>query len=154
VGGGGNVVQTYTGIGFAQNTSVGAGQVLEFYINFGTFGVIGGFLIWGGLMGWLDLRMCQSLTANDQKGFLRNYMICLALIQPGGNLVEVSVSVLGSAITSGIIAAFVLPRVGRDNSVRFAEGHVGSVYFTSIPGEPTPKLQRLSGSEKPRIGRI
>ena len=36
VGGGGSVVQDFTEIVFAEGTSVGAGQVLEFYVNFGT----------------------------------------------------------------------------------------------------------------------
>src|SRR5205814_7729697 len=47
VGGGGSVVADFTGIEFAEGTSVGAGQVLEFYVNFGTWGVIGGFLLLG-----------------------------------------------------------------------------------------------------------
>lgn len=45
IGGGGNVVHDFTGIKFARGTSVGAGQVFEFYVNFGTLGVIGGFSI-------------------------------------------------------------------------------------------------------------
>ena len=38
------LVTQYTGIQFAAGTSVGVGQVLEFYINFGSPGVVGGFL--------------------------------------------------------------------------------------------------------------
>jgi hypothetical protein len=47
VGGGGSIVRDFTGIEFGDNTSVGAGQVLEFYVNFGTWGVIGGFCYLG-----------------------------------------------------------------------------------------------------------
>src|SRR5579862_2036054 len=43
--GSGTVVSQYTGIEFAAGTSIGVGQVMEFYINFGTLGVIIGFLV-------------------------------------------------------------------------------------------------------------
>ena len=130
VGGGGTVVATYTGLGFANNTSVGAGQVLEFYVNFGAIGVIGGFLIWGAMIGWMDLKICQNLAENNQKGFLRSFMICLALIQPGGNLVEIVVSVVGSAVTSALIGNFLLPRIGvGDGPSKVPSGHHPSHHF-------------------------
>src|SRR5262249_13821257 len=47
VGGGGDVVSKFTGITFAEGTSVGAGQVLEFYMNFGMPGVLCGFVVLG-----------------------------------------------------------------------------------------------------------
>jgi energy-coupling factor transporter transmembrane protein EcfT len=106
VGGGGNVVEHYTGIRFAEGTSVGAGQVLEFYINFGTWGVIGGFLIYGVIIGWMDLRIMRCLFAGDDKGVLLWFMMCLALLQPGGNLLEITVSVAGSAITAKMIGFY------------------------------------------------
>lgn len=111
VGGGGTVVTDFTGLTFATNTSVGAGQVLEFYVNFGTRGVIGGFLIWGFLIGWLDLRIVENLARDNQKGVLRSYMICLAFMQPGGNLVEIIVSIVGSAVTSQVIGSFILHHI-------------------------------------------
>jgi hypothetical protein len=111
VGGGGTVVTDFTGLTFATNTSVGAGQVLEFYVNFGTSGVIGGFLIWGFLIGWLDLRVVENLARDNQKGVLRSYLICLAFMQPGGNLVEIIVSIVGSAVTSQFIGSFVLHHI-------------------------------------------
>ena len=40
VGGGGDLVSQFTGIKFAEGTSVGVGQVLEFYMNFGMPGVL------------------------------------------------------------------------------------------------------------------
>ena len=43
VGGGGSLVSEYTGIPFGEGTSVGAGQVLELYVNFGIPGVLAGF---------------------------------------------------------------------------------------------------------------
>ena len=114
VGGGGDVVTNFTGISFANGTSVGAGQVLEFYVNFGTAGVIGGFAIFGLLIGWLDMQICKSLIENNQKSYLRSYMVCLAFMQPGGNLVEIAVSAVGSAVTSTLISSFALKYIYRE----------------------------------------
>ncbi len=100
VGGGGTVVTDFTGIKFAEGTSVGAGQVMEFYINFGTLGVIGGFLLYGWLIGWMDIRIIDCLREGNKKGYLMWFMVCASLLQPGGNLLEVVVTAAGSAITS------------------------------------------------------
>jgi hypothetical protein len=112
VGGGGTVVRDFAGMKFADGTSVGAGQVLEFYANFGTWGVIGGFLLYGWLIGWMDLRIIERLTEGDQKGFLLWFMVCLALLQPGGNLLEVVTSAVGSAITAQGFGYFLNRRFG------------------------------------------
>lgn len=98
VGGGGSVVSDYAGMRFAEGTSVGAGQVLEFYINFGVWGVIGGFLIYGWLIGWMDVAIMRALYTGDQQSFLLWFMVCLALLQPGGNLLEIVTSAAGSAV--------------------------------------------------------
>lgn len=103
VGGGGTVVRDYTGIRFADGTSVGAGQVLEFYVNFGLWGVMGGFFVYGCLIGWMDIRIISCLLQDDQKGVLLWFMVCLALLQPGGNLLEIAVSAAGSAVTAQIL---------------------------------------------------
>ena len=95
-----------------EGTSVGAGPVLEFYINFGTWGVIDGFLVFGLFLGWMDFRAMECLNRGDQKGFLRRFMVCLALIQPGGNLVEVATSGVGAAVM-GYIFGYLLDRFFR-----------------------------------------
>jgi hypothetical protein len=100
VGGGGSVVREYTGKYFLEGTAVGNGQVLEFYVNFATWGVIGGFLLYGWMIGWMDLRIMKCLEQNDQRGFLLWSMVCLALLQPGGNLLEVVVTAASSAVTA------------------------------------------------------
>jgi hypothetical protein len=99
VGGGGSVVYDLTGIEFAEGTSVGAGQVLEFYGNFGRLGVIGGFLLYGWLLGRIDGRAVESLYRGDQSRFVFWYLIGLAMLQPGGNLLEITVSAAAAAVT-------------------------------------------------------
>ena len=100
VGGGGDVVTRFTGMRFARGTSVGAGQVLEFYASFGTLGVIGGFLLYGWLLAWMDLRVIAYLNKGDQRWFLFWFLISLALLQPGGNLLEIVVSAASAAVTA------------------------------------------------------
>lgn len=100
VGGGGDVVQRFSGYVAEAGTSVGAGQVLEFYANFGASGVIAGFFLCGFLIARVDLGAINSLRRGDDSGFLLWFLPGLAMIQPGGNLLEVVTSV-----ASAIIAA-------------------------------------------------
>lgn len=108
IGGGGTIVQDFTGLEFAEGTSVGAGQVFEFYVNFGTSGVICGFLLYGWLLARIDQRAIQYLRSGDQRSFLFWFMIGLALLQPGGNLREVIVSVASSAFAAYGAAYFLI----------------------------------------------
>jgi hypothetical protein len=106
VGGGGEIVANFTGQHFAEGTSVGAGQVLEFYINFGYPGVIIGFAALGfGLMR-LDRAIMDSLRKGDLKLLLRCAMPGLSMMQPGGNLPEIIVVTIGSVIGAYVITSF------------------------------------------------
>jgi hypothetical protein len=92
-----NIVSKYTGIGFAVGTSVGIGQVMEFYINFGTAGVVIGFLILGTVLTMIDTWAGMRIWAGDWLQFAAWYLTGLAMIQAGGSLVEV-VSSAGAAM--------------------------------------------------------
>jgi len=105
IGGGGDVVSQFTGIPFAQGTSVGVGQVLEFYMNFATTGVVIGFFILGVLLMRLDAGLMRSVRKGDMAGVLLFGMPGLALMQPGGNLVEVIVAAIGAFVASRILIA-------------------------------------------------
>lgn len=83
------IVTEYTGITFAAYTSVGVGQVMEFYINFGTAGVIIGFLLFGTLLTLLDTWAAERLWRGDWLQFAMWFLPGLALMQAGGSLVEV-----------------------------------------------------------------
>lgn len=116
IGGGRSVVSDFTGIVFTEGTSVGAGNPLEFYINFGWAGVIGGFMLLGGLLAWHDRHLLDGLRANDLRKVVLYGLPGLTLINPGGNLLEVFVAfvaaqfvargfviVLGSALVARIL---------------------------------------------------
>jgi len=81
--------------------------VLEFYINFGTLGVIGGFALYGWLLGRMDSWVMECLYQGDQRRFLFWFLISLALLQPGGNLLEVFTSAAGAAVTAYGIGYFI-----------------------------------------------
>lgn len=100
VGGGGDLVSSFTGLPFQVGTSVGAGQVLEFYMNFAVPGVLIGFFIWGALLMRLDCGVFAALKRGDMRGILLYAMPGLALIQPDGNLVTILVAFVGSMVMS------------------------------------------------------
>jgi hypothetical protein len=103
IGGGGDIVSNFTGRNFAEGTSVGAGQVLEFYMNFGYAGVVAGFALVGFVLARLDRGIMDGLRRGDLKYVLRCAMPGLSLLQPGGNLMEIAVVTVASIITAYVI---------------------------------------------------
>jgi hypothetical protein len=101
--GSGNLVSRYTGIDFAEGTSIGVGQVMEFYLNFGTPGVIVGFIIMGVLVTAFDWQAAERLARNDLHGFVLWFLPGIALLQVGGQLVEITASAAASLIVALLV---------------------------------------------------
>ena len=99
--GSGNMVTEYTGLKFVTGTSVGIGHVMEFYVNFGTLGVVLGFLGMGVLVTTLDVAAAERLALNNLHGFVLWFLPGISLLQVGGSLVEMTVSAV-----AGIAVAF------------------------------------------------
>lgn len=98
------LVTQYTGIHFAEGTSVGMGQVFEFYINFGTVGVIAGFAVFGLLVAFLDARAVDRLREGNWNGFVMAFLPGLGLLQAGGSLVEMTASsAAGFIVAAGFV---------------------------------------------------
>ena len=97
-GGSGYLVSDYTGIPFAEGTSVGVGIILELYINFATMGVFIGCAIFGCLVTWFDHAAAGYLRSGDDAGFVAWYVPGLAFQQVGGSLVEVAAGVVGALV--------------------------------------------------------
>lgn len=87
-GGSGDVVAHFTGQVFAQGTSVGAGQPLEFYVNFGWPGVFVCFMLLGFLLCWIDRHVAFYLAHGDMWTATRWLLPGLGLINPGGLMTE------------------------------------------------------------------
>jgi hypothetical protein len=131
VGGGGEVVSDFTGIRFAGGTSVGAGQVLEFYINFGVWGLVFGFLGLGFVLMRLDQGIMRALAADDTGGLLLRAMPGLTLLTPGGNLLEVLVAFVAAFVGAHLILWLNLFEV-RTAARRRAAGSVRAAHGPEI----------------------
>ena len=103
MGGGGNVVSDFTGLLFDPDTSFGAGQVFEFYVNFGIPGVLIGFLGLGYLLMRLDQGIMHALAANDMRGLLLRAMPGLMLLQPEANLLEILVGCVAAYLVAHLV---------------------------------------------------
>jgi hypothetical protein len=101
--GSGDLVATYTGYHFDEGTSVGIGQVMEFYINFGQSGVIIGFLILGSVIALIDKGAGESLLKADWLTFTCWYLPGIAFLQVGGSLVEVTASAAASLAVAVLV---------------------------------------------------
>jgi len=77
--GGSEIVSRYSGLEFASGTSVAVCPVMELYINFGTLGVIIGYLIFGTIVGLLDLVCSNMLERSDYQGFVFWFLPSMAL---------------------------------------------------------------------------
>jgi hypothetical protein len=116
--GSGDLVSKYTGIQFDETTSVGIGQVMEFYVNYGPPMVILGFFIWGGLLAWLDTVCVRALSVGNISRFITAFMVGLPMLQIGGSLVEVVTGVVGSLVMSYAFNTTILTRGTRRRQVR------------------------------------
>lgn len=96
------IVSKMTGIHVSNDTSFGVGNVMEFQINFGTPGVVVGFLILGWLIGTLDLRAATAERRGELGKVILFFLPCVALIQPNGSLVE-----LFSGSAAALVGAYV-----------------------------------------------
>ncbi|MGV8840413.1 MAG: hypothetical protein ACWA6X_08925 [Bauldia sp.] len=106
IGGSGTIVTNFTGVNFAAGTSVGAGQVLEFYYNFGTIGVIVGFFGLGFLLRFLDRKLMTGLVEGNLRLLLLYGMPGLALLQPGGSVIETAAAAIASLVAAHLILAY------------------------------------------------
>jgi hypothetical protein len=96
--GSGDLVSRFTGIQFAGGTSVGVTPVLEFYGNFGTSGVLWGFLFLGGIVMALDMAAGAFLAGGDWRAFTIVFLIGISFLNVGGQLAEVSMGAVGSSV--------------------------------------------------------
>jgi hypothetical protein len=105
VAGGNALVTAYTGIPFAVGTSVGIGQVMEFYINFGLVSVIAGFFVLGMLITVFDTRAARHLYRGDLQRFTFWFLPGLGFMAAGDSLM-----VMVANVAAGFVAALLVNR--------------------------------------------
>lgn len=115
------IVSQYTGIEFAESTSVGIGQVMEFYINFGDVGVVAGFIVVGTILWYFDRKAASALARRDDVEFVAWFVPSLAFLQTGGSLIEVTSTAAASGVLVGCIRYFARQNQARIVSKRTAD---------------------------------
>jgi hypothetical protein len=110
--GGRGIVSKFTGLEFAESTSVGIGHVMEFYINFGQWGVAIGFLLLGGLVRLFDVQAGTRLARGSVGGFTLWYMPALSAMNSGGSLVELTGTFASSWVLAWCICRWLVPVLG------------------------------------------
>lgn len=96
--GSGNIVSDFTGITFGANTSVGVGPVLEFYLNFGQWGMLLGGVLFGFYVGQCDARAGAALSQGDGWRCARWFLLGMPVILPLASLAEVVMSVASTVV--------------------------------------------------------
>ena len=129
--GSGDLVSRYTGYYFADGTSIGVGQVMEFYINFGQAGVIIGFLVIGFILALIDIRAGECIAKNDWINFACWYLPGAAVMQVGGSLVDVTASA-GAALAVSMLAKYFIRRGQR------ASGRKQDSLSGNLRSQPNP----------------
>lgn len=80
--GGSDFVTAHTGIMFSNGTTVGAGSVFEFFVNFGYPGVFFGFIVLGWLISRIDRRAAHHLINGDFFRFSRLFAVGIVAVEP------------------------------------------------------------------------
>lgn len=108
--GSGNLVTRFTGVPFGVGTSVGVGQILELYINFGSAGVVAGSFFMGLVIAYFDQRAAAYLHLGDKGQFAMWMVAGIAIIQfTGGSVVDAMGSMAaGFALVYGINQGLIL----------------------------------------------
>jgi hypothetical protein len=105
--GSGDLVSHYTGMQFGEDTSVGIGGVMEFYVNFGAPGVLVGFIGLGMLVLLFDERAGAHLRSGEVRRACLWYLPGLSLLQVGGSMVDVSATMAaglaGALVANGLV---------------------------------------------------
>jgi hypothetical protein len=117
-GGSGDLAARFSGLKYPDGTSVGIGNVAEFYFNFGTLGVVFGLCSLGTALRMIDLVAAQKLISGDWVGFFSWFLPGIALIAPQGSLVEVGGCVPSAIILVNLINKFYLPYVMKKRKER------------------------------------
>jgi hypothetical protein len=99
--GSGDIVSEMTGLLLSKETSFGVGNVMEFHINFGVFGIVIGMTLFGVVIGRLDRRAAEFEIKGELGKAVLYFLPCVAIIQPNGSMVEI-LSGGGAAIVAGM----------------------------------------------------
>lgn len=107
VGGSGQYVSRHTMLEFGAGTSVGMGQVLELYVNFGSTCVLVGLFALGAMLRRMDVRFVDALQRGDVRTAQLSFLIGVGALQAGGSLSEIVASMGGGAVLSFVLTRMI-----------------------------------------------
>ncbi|GAX42124.1 hypothetical protein NIES4075_31240 [Tolypothrix sp. NIES-4075] len=111
--GSGDMATRFAGLKLEGTTSIGIGNVAEFYFNFGTLGVVLGLFSFGTLLRMIDIVAVHKLFYADWLGFANWFLPGCALINPASSLVET-----GGNIAAVIVLVYFINKVYLPNLMR------------------------------------
>jgi hypothetical protein len=106
--GSGGLVARFTGMEFAEGTSVGVGPVLELYGNCGSAGVWIGFLVLGCTLTFIDVMAGVHLRRGEWYEFVPWFLVGIALLNVSGSFVECT-----AGAAAGVVLATIVNKVLR-----------------------------------------
>jgi len=101
-----DIVSRFTGLIFPEGTSVGVGQPMELYINFGRLGVIIGFLLLGLIISVIDYMSGYYLRLGNYQKFSIWLLPGIAFLNVGGSFVAITASA-----GAGLIISYLVTRI-------------------------------------------
>jgi len=97
----------FTGDEYAKGTSVGLGQIMEFYGNFKRTGVIVCMFLLGWLVSIWDIRAGQALRKGDWRSYSYYFILLVPLMTPGGSAVELFSGTAAAAVLVWFLKKYV-----------------------------------------------
>lgn len=122
--GGSAYITQFTGILFYGGTSVGMGQIMEFYVNFGSAGVFLGMFLFGLAIAALDEASAAALRQHNWLRFALWYVPAVSLLQTGNNLNALLAGYVSSWLTIYLFTRYWLARK-RKRVARFTPVKLG-----------------------------
>ncbi len=118
--GSGDLVSHYTGMTFGPDTSVGIGEIMELYVNFGSPGVWVGMAALGALLILIDERAGLHLALGNVRRCCLWFVPGLSLLQVGGSLVDVSLTA-GAGLAVALLANTAMGVTTRGRDAQLAD---------------------------------
>jgi hypothetical protein len=101
--GGSTQITKYTGLTFSEGSTFAMGEVLELYVNFGSWMVFFGFMVIGALLAYMDVAGSNALKIGNFQAFIYCFVISQALQTVGDEFIGVTGrAVVGVVLVYGL----------------------------------------------------
>jgi len=138
--GGSGLVREMAGFQVNENTSYGAGQVMEFYVNYGVPSLIVGFLLFGLAFGWIDSKTAAALQRGEFGQAIMWFLPGVAIIAPLASIAE-----LMGNIAAALVAAYAWRHAWSRADINRPARRPGRKHFPATRGVPRRKFPPSQG---------